>query len=97
MSKFRSKPVEIEAFCWSGDTAAAPEWFQKSHSTYPDGYQVVAGPALNDVVRCGDVLYLGTRSGTSRCDLGDWIIREPDKDGFYPCAPSVFAAKYEPI
>jgi len=28
---------------------------------------------------------------------GDWIIAEPDGSGFYPCAPNVFAAKYEPV
>lgn len=26
---------------------------------------------------------------------GDWIIRDPDGSGHYPCAPDVFVANYE--
>jgi hypothetical protein len=26
---------------------------------------------------------------------GDWIIREPDGRGYYPCKPDIFAATYE--
>jgi hypothetical protein len=26
---------------------------------------------------------------------GDWVIREPDNRGFYPCKPDIFAATYE--
>lgn len=26
---------------------------------------------------------------------GDWIIREPDGEHYYPCKPDVFAATYE--
>lgn len=28
---------------------------------------------------------------------GDWIIREPDGRGFYPCKPDIFQANYEPV
>lgn len=28
---------------------------------------------------------------------GDWIIREPDGRGFYPCKPDIFDATYEPL
>lgn len=38
-----------------------------------------------------------TRSGVAVVRLGDWIITEPDGSGHYPCAPEVFAAKYEAI
>lgn len=27
---------------------------------------------------------------------GDWVIEEPDRIHYYPCAPDVFAQRYEP-
>lgn len=35
--------------------------------------------------------------GYSTVNLGDWIIAEPDGDGFYPCDPVTFERKYEPV
>jgi hypothetical protein len=35
--------------------------------------------------------------GWSHVHTGDWIIAEPRGDGYYPCNPDVFAAKYEPV
>lgn len=35
--------------------------------------------------------------GLSTVLPGDWIITEPRGDGFYPCNPDVFSAKYEPV
>ncbi len=35
--------------------------------------------------------------GFAKVNEGDWIIAEPDGDGFYPCDPVTFAAKYEAI
>lgn len=37
------------------------------------------------------------RQGYSTVNPGDWIISEPNDAGFYPCAPDVFAAKYEEV
>lgn len=28
---------------------------------------------------------------------GDWIIPEPNGNGFYPCKPDIFAATYEKL
>lgn len=28
-------------------------------------------------------------------DPGDWIIKEPDGRGYYPCKPDIFDARYE--
>lgn len=32
-----------------------------------------------------------------RIDVGDWIIVEPDGEGFYPCKRAIFAAKYDRV
>lgn len=43
--------------------------------------------------------YFSVRSKQGRVSVnsGDWIITEPDGSGHYPCAPEVFAAKYEAV
>ncbi len=75
MSKFRSKPFEIEATQFTEENDH-PEVYTKlgSGTFYVDGHQ-----------------------GPSRVNEGDWIIAEPDGEGFYPCDPETFAHKYEPV
>ena len=35
--------------------------------------------------------------GLSRVNAGDWIIAEPDGNGFYPCSSVTFDTRWEPI
>lgn len=45
-------------------------------------------------------VYIDTREGTMRADVGDWIIKEPFPTAdrtFYPCKPDIFEATYEPV
>jgi hypothetical protein len=28
---------------------------------------------------------------------GDWVIREPEGRGYYPCKPDIFEATYDPV
>lgn len=85
MTRFRSKPVEIEAVrltkerMWDWRSAVEQE---------PPGI----GWADEDTV-----VYCHTRQGVVKADLGDWIITESDGSGCYPCKPDVFENKYEPI
>lgn len=37
------------------------------------------------------------RQGLVEVHLGDWVIRESDGSGYYPCAPDVFAQSYEEV
>jgi hypothetical protein len=37
------------------------------------------------------------KQGRVACTIGDFIIAEPDGSGFYPCAASIFRAKYDLI
>lgn len=93
MSRFRSKPVEIEAIQLTRNKGTgevmheSPQWFQEC---------IEAGTAYWSG---GDEPYytLETANGPVRAVVGDWIIREPSGVGAYPCKPDVFAKKYEAI
>jgi hypothetical protein len=86
MTKFRKKPVVIEAerfdgtnaiLDWLGDTGPAPIW--GNDASYKPSERAV---------------FIRTREGVMRADEGDWIICGV-KGEFYPCKPDIFAATYE--
>lgn len=84
MSRFRKKPVVIEAFQWTGgpDQTEDPVWIVDA---------IKAG-----TVRVQDpVLVIDTLEGAMRANVGDWIIKGV-KGEIYPCKPDIFAATYEP-
>jgi hypothetical protein len=41
--------------------------------------------------------FVTSKQGRVACALDDFIIAEPDGSGYYPCAPSIFRAKYDLI
>jgi len=59
-------------------------------SMIPDGVTREIGDGVRDYVTTahGQRAYLAD---------GDWIIKEPDGRGHYPCKPDIFAATYEPV
>lgn len=83
MSKFRKKPVVIEAVQITNDTFDAPR---------PNA-EHIAGLIYDSVQRC---VLIRTLEGEMRGDLGDWIITGV-KGEHYPCKPDIFAATYEPV
>lgn len=95
MSRFRSKPVEIEA-------ELVTEKMIQDHLfdgvPLPNG-MVISRASYNSVTRKIDAAYAHcvTRQGEVPVVLGDWVIQESDGSGCYPCKPDVFAAKYEAI
>jgi hypothetical protein len=84
MSKFRSKPVEIEAVQLTPQRLA--DW-RAGVERLPNGVEID---------RFG-LLFCRTRQGAVAVVPDDWIIQESDGSGCYPCKPDVFAAKYEPL
>lgn len=87
MSKFRKKPVEIEAIQLPTTDEAelyAPftDWCNEH------GLDCVFSRPEGGVL-------IPTREGQMRADLGDWIIRGV-KGEFYPCKPDIFELTYEP-
>jgi hypothetical protein len=86
MSRYRKKPVEIDAMRWTGDNIDALfEWAGPSIVNYPTD-------------KTPERLLLTTIDGVEvPCPVGHWVIREPVPDRFYPCDPEVFADRYEPV
>lgn len=95
MSKFRKKPVVIEAFqfkpVWRPVIGAcaenAPVWFLQAEC---DGIAVVWGD--DEVPYC----MIKTLEGSMKASEGDWIIKGV-KGEIYPCKPDIFQATYEAV
>lgn len=79
MSKYRKKPVVIEAFQWKGEfkAHAFPRWFLQATER---------GEAGKD--------WIQTLEGKMKFSAGDWII-QGIKGELYPCKPDIFGATYE--
>ena len=87
MSKFRKKPVIIEARQWDGDVRRAhpvTEWVNN------EGGIARYSPGPNQK------LYIETLEGNMYADAGDWIIRGVNGE-FYPCKPDIFEKTYEAV
>jgi len=86
--KYRKKPIEIEAFQWTGghDQTEDPQW--------------CVDAIINDEVEivCGDDLHLEikTLEGIMRAEPGDYIIKGV-KGEIYPCKPDIFEMTYDVV
>jgi hypothetical protein len=80
MSKFRKKPVVIEASQFTGENKEEIILF--------------TGDLLGVESDDGDLMII-TLEGSLRASPGDWIIKGIQGE-FYPCKPDIFAATYEP-
>lgn len=94
MSKYRKKPVEIEAFKWTGDADQIedPEWIveaiKKGKIVFGVDEELKATCMYIDI---GGVLQ--SERGVQKANIGDYIIR--DVIGIYPCKQEVFEMAYE--
>jgi len=84
MSKFRKKPVVIEAVQFVGDGPSATAVAEFTNRT-----------AVWDACTY-DGGVIPTLEGDMRFGPGDWIIRGVHGE-FYPCKPDIFEATYEPV
>lgn len=81
MSKFRKKPVVIEA----------EQWTDKDFP--PDG--VIRGVKIG-VSNDWSFGIVRTLEGSMNCEVGDWIITGV-KGERYPCKDEIFRMSYEPV
>lgn len=87
MTKFRKKPVVIEAVLWTGefyDVDAMPAWLVEAC----DDRIVYDGELQSKTI--------STLEGPMKASAGDWIIRGI-KGELYPCKPDIFEATYERV
>lgn len=90
MTKYRKKPVVIEAFRWTGgpDQIEDPEWVCEA---------IRAGVVHFENVGAANVaLLIDTLEGTMRVNQGDWIIQGVNGE-LYPCKPDIFETTYEAV
>lgn len=109
MSRFRSKPFEIDAV-----QITAADYNPALHGTEHNPWDSAPFTDLPEwLTDCIDVQKtvrphtrghtdyaewdVTTANGVVSAGPGDWLIREPSGVGCYPCKPDVFAAKYEPL
>ena len=79
--RFQKKPIVVEA----------EQFLGFYHTPWPAGVEV------DQSVDGGTTLCVTTTHGQkTRVESGDWIIAEPDGNGFYPCKPHIFKDVYEP-
>lgn len=90
MSKYRKRPVVIEAFQFAVTPKhELPVWAKDA--------------ICKDLIRPfsqygGSVRWaeIPTLEGVMRADVGDWIIKGINGE-FYPCKPDIFEATYERV
>ena len=91
MSRYRKKPVEVEAYQWNHRVEnfdSAPAWLKQANALDPDepGAFFVPMGAKDAVVV--------TLNGHVRVPSDDWIIRGVAGE-LYPCRNDIFEATYE--
>jgi len=89
MTKYRKKPVVIEAIEWTGNNLNEVMVFCAGNATYElmsKGNSELVIATLEDG-RNAEAQHVAS--------CGDMIIRGV-KGEFYPCKPDIFAATYEP-
>ena len=84
MSKYRKKPVVIEAEHFTDENKERCFSFVFSNAFL--GIDEAGRPCLK----------IQTLEGIMTASLGDYIIKGVSGE-FYPCKPDIFAATYEPV
>jgi hypothetical protein len=84
MSKFRKKPVVIEAVQFNGFDENAEE------------VELFLGDDFVSHLPSKNQLLVQTLEGELTASVGDWIIKGVQGE-HYPCKPDVFEKTYEPV
>ena len=89
MTKFRKKPIIIEAIQWTGQNL---EEIYDFMGLNPLGVNI---DWICDLVD-RDGLTIKTLEGSMKANITDWIIKGI-KGECYPCRPDIFKETYEPV
>lgn len=88
MTKYRKKPVVIEAANWNGSDEWADTIVQWITKTGREAEHIKNGLSNH--------IAITTLEGIMQASEGDWIIQGV-KGEFYSCKPDIFATTYEPV
>jgi hypothetical protein len=98
MTRYRKRPVEVDAMQWDGTAAGASLIIDWVHSGGETATYRCSNPE-----RCaehnGDTphsILIRTLEGDMTASVGDWIIRGVAGE-IYPCKPDIFSATYEAV
>lgn len=87
MSKFRKKPVVIEAIQWVGDNIEDIQPFMENNSP---------GHVGRTFINHDKTLIIHTLEGDHIASVNDWIIKGVQGE-FYPCKSDIFEQTYDPV
>lgn len=90
MTRYRKKPIEIDAIQFDGTEECTKKIIDEF------GYPFLKITYHKRESTGDPVLYIYSLEGRMVADVGDWIIRSSDGE-VYPYAPEVFAQIYEPV
>lgn len=97
--RYRKRPIEVEAMQWLGPddrgVTKLAEW-----AGLPLNADFGLGPGVGvpwDEPEWPLGVWCEASQATVNIVVGDWLIREPDGSGVYPCRAADFAAAYEPV
>jgi len=92
MTKFRKKPVVIEAMQFRGPADALRN---VDYAVQFDDW-IVANQGERKCRYVGPNMVIPTLEGDHQATPGDWIIRGVQGE-LYPCKPDIFAATYDEV
>lgn len=94
MSKFRKKPVVIEALRWDGSRASKERIEEVFYNLETNCVELPLHGEWDRKTYLSWTIY--TLEGLVTASPGDWIIKGV-KGEFYPCKPDIFEATYEAV
>ena len=95
-SKYRKKPVVIDAMQWDGTATSATgiiDWILSENGSAD--YHCGLGARCQDPTT-EHKLRISTLEGNIFASAGDYVIRGTEGE-FYPCKPAAFDATFEPV
>lgn len=90
MKRYQSRPTEALAYQFTGEMGPGMEYLPafkaiETHDTGAVTYERDKSTTPAVVLRDGHLLAV---------EKGDWIVQEPDGNGFYPVKDSIFRRRY---
>jgi hypothetical protein len=90
-SKYRKKPIEVEAIRWTGNNFLHITKFLGLHGPATGwAWEQAESPEERERLK------IFTLNGPVWVPPGDWIIKGVQGE-FYPCKPDIFEQTYEPV